>query len=627
MRRIGSAARCAWLLLAAAAAASAASQIEFYQAVDRTEVGVEDTFRLTVVASNVPDSAQVRFPQTDDFEVLSRSQSTELSYELIGSRSTIKRIQKFVLVMRPNRQGPVTLPPSALVIDGKTYKTDTIQMVVKKGHVRDPNAAQASRPNPLDPFRNFPGMPPMPGFPGGMDDEDDEGVPDVDIPRSESDLFVKTYADRKEVYLGEQVTISLYIFSRVDLSEVSALSMPKLDGFWSEDIESPTQLAGEQKILNGIPYRSYLLKRRALFPVKPGTITIGAAEVDVVTGFLFAGRRVHRRGNEVTLKVKPLPAQGRPPGFAAGNVGNWRLSTEVGQAHVELGQPITVKVILEGRGNLKNVTMPPLTGPPALRIYDPTTTDKGSGKERLGGRRVQEYLVMPQQTGTFTLPGLAFAYFNPDAEKYEVSRTDPIALTIEQGQGSPAVAANGPKGAGGQGASSVKSIIGQGTGLRPLRYQATFVAPSEPLWQRAFFLPAVFAPFGVFLAMSVFGLVRGALVREDAGTKKRRQARAARKRLARAEQLKAEGKPHEFYGEIEKALLHFLEAKLGIPVGGLTRVVLLDKMREAGVGDARQQRILRVMDHCDMGRFAPGAGDTARGQVLDEAAAMMEGWD
>jgi hypothetical protein len=64
-----------------------------------------------------------------------------------------------------------------------------------------------------------------------------------------------------------------------------------------------------------------------------------------------------------------------------------------------------------------------------------------------------------------------------------------------------------------------------------------------------------------------------------------------------------------------------------MPVGGLTRVVLLDRMREAGVSDARQQRILRVMDHCDMGRFAPGAGDTARGQVLDEAAAVMEGWD
>jgi hypothetical protein len=627
MRRIGSAARFAWVLLAAAAAASAAPQVEFYQAVDRTEVGIEDTFRLTIVASNAPDSAQVRFPQTDDFEVLSRSQSTELSYQLVGGRSEIKRIQKFVLVMRPNQMGTVLLPPSALVVEGKTFKTDSIQMVVKKGHLRDPNAAQASRPNPFDPFRNFPGMPPMPGFPGMDDDDEDMGIPDVDIPRSDSDLFVRTYADRKEVYQGEQVTLSLYIFSRVDLSEVSALSMPKLDGFWSEDIESPTQLSGEQKILNGIPYRSYLLKRRALFPVKPGTITIGAAEVDVVTGFLFAGRRVHRKGNEVTIKVKPLPAQGRPPGFAAGNVGNWRLATEVGQTQVELGQPITVKVILEGLGNLKNVALPPLTGPSALRIYDPTTTDKGNGKERLGGRRVQEYLVMPQQTGTFTLPGMAFAYFEPQAEKYMVSKTDPITLTVEQGQGAPVVASNGAKSAGGQAEAGVKSIIGQGTGLRPLRYQATFVAPSEPVWRRAFFLPAVFAPFGAFLAMGVFGLVRGALVREDAGTKKRRQARAARKRLARAEQLKAEGKPQEFYGEIEKALLHFLEAKLGMPVGGLTRVLLLDKMRDAGVSEARQQRILRVMDQCDMGRFAPGAGDSARSQVLDEAAAVMEGWD
>ena len=104
--------------------------------------------------------------------------------------------------------------------------------------------------------------------------------------------------------------------------------MPKLEGFWSEDVESPTQLSGEQKIVNGMPYRAYLLRRRALFPVKPGTLTITAAEADITTGFLFAGHRVHRVSNALKLKVKPLPPGG-PAGMASANVGNWRLSMDV----------------------------------------------------------------------------------------------------------------------------------------------------------------------------------------------------------------------------------------------------------------------------------------------------------
>src|SRR5262249_56746375 len=141
----------------------------------------------------------------------------------------------------------------------------------------------------------------MPGF-----DEDEDGFPAIDVPRSDSDLFLRSSLDADEVYVGEQVTLSIYVFSRVDLSSVDAVNLPKLDGFWSEELDSPSQLSGEHKVLNGVPYRAYLLKRRALFPMKPGAMSIAAAEADITTGFLFAGRRVQLTGKELLLKVKPL---------------------------------------------------------------------------------------------------------------------------------------------------------------------------------------------------------------------------------------------------------------------------------------------------------------------------------
>jgi hypothetical protein len=128
------------------------------------------------------------------------------------------------------------------------------------------------------------------------------------------------------------------------------------------------------------------------------------------------------------------------------------------------------------------------------------------------------------------------------------------------------------------------------------------------------------------LALGVVGLVRGRLSNPDETSRNRQRAKAARKRLAEAEKLR-EGSSSAFYGEVEKAVLNFLEARLHAPVGGLTRDALEAKLAEAGVGAARRQRVRFVLESCDAGRFAPGAESAARERILDDAAAVMEGWD
>jgi hypothetical protein len=592
------------------------AEVEFYQSVDRNEVGLDDTFRLTVVVADAPPSAQVQLPSPSDFEILSSSRSNQRSIQLSGGGpAVIQDVTKHVLVLRPLKLGKLVIPPAVLSTAGRSYRTESIQVTVRPGSLR-PDPGQATRPQLPDPFRNFPGM-------GRTEEEPREDDPV--IPRGDSDLFLRASLDRNEVYVGEQATLSLYIYSRVDLSSVDAVTMPKLEGFWSEDVESPTQLAGEQRILNGIPYRAYLLRRRALFPVKTGTLAITPAEADITTGFLFAGHRVHRVSNALKLKVKPLPP-GAPAGIANANVGSWQLSVDATPTRVELGQPITVKVTLEGTGNVKNVTPPKLTTPSALKVYDPTTTDRLTpNKNRIQGWRTQEYLVMPQRTGTFTLPALEFPYFDPRRREYDVARTDPITITVEAGAGG--VASTGSPATPLQdSANEQKNVLSAG-GLRPLRYQARFVAPSTPLWEQAFFLPLLLAPVGLLFGAVVVGQVRGRLFAQTEAGRKRQQARAARKRLAEAEKLVGEGSTSAFYAEVEKALMGFLEARLHTPVVGLTREALGEKMATAGVAPERRSKVLFVLEACDMGRFGGGAELSERNRILDEAEAVMEGWE
>ncbi|EAU63003.1 BatD family protein [Stigmatella aurantiaca] len=618
MRRTGNGWRGVLAGLAVLASAPAWAAVEFYQSVDRTEVGTEDAFRLTVVVVDAPPSAQVQFPAPKDFEVLSSSRSSQRSIQLSGGGpAVIQDVTKHTLVMRALRPGRLIIPPSVLETAGKTYRTEPLEITVSEGRM-GPAPGQASRPSRLpDPFRNFPpqGQSPF----GGDDDED------TIIPRGDSDLFLRASLDRDDVYVGEQVTLSLYIYSRVDLSSVDAVTMPKLEGFWSEEVESPTQLSGERRTVNGIPYRAYLLRRRALFPVKAGSLTITAAEADITTGFLFAGHRVHRVANTLKVRVKPLPP-GAPPGMANAHVGEWQLTMDVSPTSVELGQPITVRVVLEGSGNVKNVTPPKLTAPSALKVYDPSTSDRlNPVRNRIQGQRVQEYLVMPQRTGSFTLPALEFPYFDPSRREYDVARTDPVTVTVEAGSGS-----NPPMGATpshvADAAGAPKNVLSAG-GLRPPRYQARFVAPSVPAWERAFFLPLVLAPVGLWFGVVLVGQVRGRFFSPTEVGRNNQQAKAARKRLAEAEKLRGQGSASAFYAEVEKALMGFLEARLRMPVVGLTREALGEKMAQAGVAQAHRSRVLFVLEACDMGRFGGGSEASERNRILDAAEAVMEKWE
>src|SRR4051812_39552255 len=87
------------LLLATAAHAAA----EFYSTVDRKEVGTEDTFAFTIVLSDQPADAQLVFSPGNDFEVLSRQQANQFSYNMGPGGGGVKRVIKYILVLRANR--------------------------------------------------------------------------------------------------------------------------------------------------------------------------------------------------------------------------------------------------------------------------------------------------------------------------------------------------------------------------------------------------------------------------------------------------------------------------------------------------------------------------------------------
>src|SRR5262249_55571054 len=148
----------------------------------------------------------------------------------------------------------------------------------------------------------------------------------------------------------------------------------------------------------------------------------------------------------------------------------------------------------------------------------------------------------------------------------------------------------------------------------------------EPIWRAAFFLPSLLGPPAVWLGLIIFGLLRSRLNQQDENSLRRRRTRAAHRRLARADALKASGPSEAFYAEVEKALREFLEVRLGVPVSGLTRSALAERLHEAGVPEEQQARILQVLDACDQARFAPGGDVGERDWALEQVQNVIDRW-
>lgn len=609
MRRTGSPLAAA-AVLALAASALAAEAPVVSQEVDRSEVGTDDIFTLTVRAVDAPSGASLQLPDVPTVETIGTSRGVESSIRFGGGGPRVQQTSTLRVRMRALKPGKLVLPPAELHTASGVFKSQTVTLMVKSGHVQGPQGTARPRPDPF-------GMGPF--------GDDDENPFDVFRRRQqaagERDLFLRGELDKKEVYQGEQATLSLWIYARVDLSRVDAVTMPKLDGFWTEDVETPKELSGETRMVDGVPYRAYLLRRLALFPVKPGPREIGPVEADITTGFLFAGRREHRASQPLTVKVRPLPP-GAPAGFQPSAVGAWALSAELTSERTELGAPVTLRISVEGRGNVKDLVLPRPVVPPALKLYEPTTSDKTSTvRGRIQGRRTQEFLVLPQQTGTFEIPPLELAYFDPETQRYERSRTAPLTLAVVPGAGASTVAA-----APGRTEEPAARNVLNATALRPLRVSAALDRPPPP-WRRAWFLALLGLPPLIFAGALAGQAVQRRRARSDPRGELRRREQRARARLVA---LRTSGQAMDdvaFSAEVDAAVAELLSVRLGTPVTGLTREALRARLADAGAPPELQARVVRLQDACDEVRFAPGAARMDRAAVLDDAEALAGGWE
>jgi hypothetical protein len=377
--------------------------------VDARKLGVDDITTLSIVLEGDAASLDAALPALRNLRVVGGpSTSTQISF-INGSMSR-QKVLSFVL--RPEKPGTAEIGP--LSVQGYP-PTAAITLEAVPGSIRP---AQTQ-----DPFGRSP-------FGRGDPFEEIFGRPQRRPPPSEGKLFVEASLSRPAARVGEPILVTYFVYTQVSLSGVEFAEAPKYPGFWAEEVDrSKSDSSGANVSVQGEPFLRYPVLERLLFPTKTGLLEIPEARLRLVPGGGVFGvaAPVERSTKALKVKVDPLPV-GAPENSA---VGTYEVQATTDRNEITLGDALTFRFRVQGRGNLKWIDAAPSLEIPGARIFPPRViSDLRTTRQGVEGSKTWEFVIVPEKEGAFEIPPLTFPYFDLDGQSLRAARTDPIKIVV-----------------------------------------------------------------------------------------------------------------------------------------------------------------------------------------------------
>jgi len=317
------------------------------------------------------------------FGAFTRSGTTQ---ELSGMQfinGTVSAHHTWVIGLTAPSPGEYTIPPAEVYLKGKTYRSKALQIRVLP-------AAKASV--------------------GAV-----ASVP----PGADPSLFLSAEVTRSNVYVGQQVVIKVYLYTKRTLSGVNLVRLPQLSKGTLKELERYNE-PDDQVMLRGEQYNRLLVYAGSFFAESSGSVVISPAIVNtaVISGNIFQSfRTVQLAASPLSIEVKELPAP-IPEGFS-GLIGQYEA--EVGSLSDSIleGDASVCTLMIRGNGNSRLLVLPPTVLSEGLTGYDPIVKEEEvyeNGQE-IAHRQVLEYTISAQSEGNQTVKPV-FIWFDPDSSRY-----------------------------------------------------------------------------------------------------------------------------------------------------------------------------------------------------------------
>ena len=424
--------------------------------------------------------------------------------------------------------------------------------------------------------------------------------------------FIKLSMPKKEVYAGEVLAARLDIYLRDDVQNFGNFQFTgtPANGFTvGKMIETPKQRVQiGNRVYTDVPLEI------ALTTVKSGAISLGPFTASAVVVLpsanqardsfpfgIFGGgeqKQVSLATDTLNVESLPLPTEGVPPNFN-GVIGNYTMTVTAGPTNVAVGDPITVRVQISGRGALDALTLPDQPAWRDFKTYPPTSKVATSDQHGLQGTKTFEQIVTPQNTDVHELPAFSFSFFDPDAKTYRTLTQPPVQLAVQSGGTTPAPMIAATKTANSQNPPPPQDIL-------PIKEQfGALTQAGPPLLTRPAFLAAQSLPVLAWLAAFVWRKRTDSLANNPRLRRQRRVARLIREGLNDLHRLAAENNSDEFFATLFRLLQEQLGERLDCSASSITEAVIDERLVLLGAPETTLAGLRELFQLCNQARYAP----------------------
>jgi len=368
--------------------------------VDRNPVMADETFQLIVETDQASSGESPDWHVLDaTFDVLGTAQSQQTSIVNFRTSSLVR----WIATLAPKRTGALTIPSIRVGV----HHSDPIQLTVNE-------PARTSEPN------------------------------------DSQEIFLEADVDSHAPHLQGQVLLTLRLVSAISVEE-GRLDEPEID--WGI-VERVGKDASYESARNGRRYhiteRRYVITpQQSGAQVIPPVLFSGTVQDGRTRGTLFeelfgnrsgnlgrdpfkTSRSIHRRSPKIVLTVKDLPPDlnGRfwLPAKDFTLTEAWSADTE----KLQMGDTLTRTVVIRAKGQ-RGEQLPELTLPPQaiVKVYpDKAKTQTDFDGTWVLGSREEQYVLVPTQPGTVTLPAIHIPWWNIATSQWEEARLPARALTV-----------------------------------------------------------------------------------------------------------------------------------------------------------------------------------------------------
>ena len=549
-----------------------------------SHVAAGENFRVAYTI-NTSDVEEFRMGGVQDgLEVIAGPYtSSQSSYQMINGHTSSSSSVTITYTLYAAKNGSFTIGASHAVVGGKRLSSRPVKIQVS-GHAQRTNGA--------------PNM-------HGQDSYDQPRMRSAGSAISGSDLFIKVSASKKRVHEQEPILLTYKVYTQVDLTQLEG-KMPDLKGFHTQEVPLPQQKTFHTETVNGRPYKCVTWSQYVMYPQMTGRLEIPSItfkgivvqqnrNVDPMEAFFNGGSgyvevKKDIKAPGITLQVDPLPQ--RPANFSGG-VGKFNISASLDKKEVKAGEPITLRVVVGGIGNLKLLKQPVVNFPKDFDKYDAKVTDKtrltANGVE---GNMVYDFLAVPRNQGSYTIPSVELTYYDTGKNAYKTIKTQPFKVEVEKGDGTSAES---------------EDFASQDKDIHTIKLGKVEQHKANEMFFGSFgYWISLLMPLIAFVVLLIVFRRRAI---ENADIVKKRSNRAgkiATKRLRLANKLMLQGKQGEFYDEVMRALWGYMSYKLNMPAEKLNRDNIRETLGRHFVDDATIEKFTTALDECEFERYAPG---------------------